>query len=42
VTSGANVVPLPLVGRWPALVECPSCDAVAPTVTEHQAGKGSQ
>ncbi|KAL5884245.1 hypothetical protein ACKVWC_003215 [Pyricularia oryzae] len=39
--SHANVVPLALLGRWPALVECPGCRGVAPTSTKHVAGKGS-
>ncbi|KAI6366840.1 hypothetical protein MCOR25_005056 [Pyricularia grisea] len=39
--SHANVVPLALLGRWPALVECPGCMGVAPTSTKHVAGKGS-
>ncbi|KAL0938316.1 litaf-like zinc finger domain-containing protein [Colletotrichum truncatum] len=39
--SRANVVPLPMLGRWPALVECPGCRGVAPTTTDHTIGKGT-
>ncbi|TDZ25666.1 hypothetical protein Cob_v001407 [Colletotrichum orbiculare MAFF 240422] len=39
--SRANLVPLPLLGKWPALVECPGCQGVAPTTTEHTIGKGT-
>lgn len=40
--SGPNVVPLPLLKRFSAAVECPACRAVGPTNIEHKAGKGTQ
>ncbi|WYZ42344.1 hypothetical protein EsH8_VI_000043 [Colletotrichum jinshuiense] len=39
--SRANVVPIALLDRWPALIECPGCKGVAPTNTEHMVGKGT-
>ncbi|KAI8300919.1 hypothetical protein K4K61_009371 [Colletotrichum sp. SAR11_59] len=39
--SRSNMVPLPMLGRFPALVECPGCKGVAPTTTEHTIGKGT-
>lgn len=40
--SGPNVVPLPLLTRFAAAVECPACRAVGPTNVEHKVGKGAQ
>ncbi|KAK1707421.1 LITAF-like zinc ribbon domain-containing protein [Colletotrichum lupini] len=39
--SRANVVPVALVERWPALIECPACKGVTPTTTDHTIGKGA-
>lgn len=38
----ANVVPVPLLQRWSALVECPGCHEIAPTVVKYRPGKGAQ
>ncbi|WQF84307.1 Putative LITAF domain containing protein [Colletotrichum destructivum] len=40
-TAQSNVVPVALLRRWPALIECPGCRAVLPTNTDHVVGKGS-
>ncbi|KAK7954978.1 hypothetical protein PG988_015672 [Apiospora saccharicola] len=37
----ANVVPVPLLQRWSALVECPGCHEIAPTVVKYKPGKGA-
>ncbi|KAK7910867.1 hypothetical protein PG985_013348 [Apiospora marii] len=37
----ANVVPVPLLQRWSALVECPGCHEIAPTVVRYKSGKGA-
>lgn len=37
-----NVVPLPLLQRHAALVQCPGCREVAATTTRHKNGKGTQ
>ncbi|KAK7966001.1 uncharacterized protein PG986_000278 [Apiospora aurea] len=37
----ANVVPVPLLQRWSALVQCPGCREIAPTVVKYQSGKGT-
>lgn len=42
VASRANVVPLPLLHRHPAMIECPACKEVGPTMTRHKAGAGAQ
>ncbi|KAF6844596.1 litaf-like zinc finger domain-containing protein [Colletotrichum musicola] len=39
--SRANVVPVPMLDRWPALAECPGCHGIAATNTEHVIGKGA-
>jgi hypothetical protein len=40
--SWANVVPLSLLGRWAAVVECPICKELTRTSVRHKAGKGTQ
>lgn len=37
-----NVVPVPLLARYPALAECPGCRNTAPTYVSYKAGKGTQ
>ncbi|KAH6654003.1 LITAF-like zinc ribbon domain-containing protein [Truncatella angustata] len=37
----SNLVPLPLLARYPALAECPGCRSVGPTSVHHRAGKGT-
>ncbi|ETS86064.1 hypothetical protein PFICI_04089 [Pestalotiopsis fici W106-1] len=38
----ANVVPVPLLGRFAALAECPGCRSVGPTSVQYRPGKGTQ
>jgi hypothetical protein len=40
--SWANVVPLSLLGRWAAVVECPLCKELTRTTLRHETGKGTQ
>ena len=40
--SWANVVPLSLLGRWAAVVECPLCRELTRTTLRHETGKGTQ
>lgn len=40
--SLANVVPLSLLGRWAAVVECPLCKELTRTTLRHETGKGTQ
>lgn len=40
--SWANVVPLSLLGRWAAVVECPLCKELTRTTLKHETGKGTQ
>jgi hypothetical protein len=40
--SYANVVPLSLLNRWPATVECPACKEMTHTGTRYEVGKGTQ
>jgi hypothetical protein len=35
-------VPLSLLGRWAAVVECPICKELTRTSVRHKAGKGTQ
>ncbi|KAG8157262.1 hypothetical protein KVR01_012970 [Diaporthe batatas] len=37
----ANVVPLSLLGRWAAVVECPLCKELTRTTLRHETGKGT-
>lgn len=39
--SWANVVPLSLLGRWAAVVECPLCKELTRTTLRHETGKGT-
>ncbi|KAH8895475.1 hypothetical protein GQ53DRAFT_820304 [Thozetella sp. PMI_491] len=39
--SRANVVPVPLLQRHPALAQCPGCYAVSPTRVRYVSGKGT-
>ncbi|KAI4596750.1 hypothetical protein KJ359_005092 [Pestalotiopsis sp. 9143b] len=40
-SAANNVVPLPLLGRFPALAECPGCRSVSPTSVRYRNGKGT-
>jgi hypothetical protein len=42
IASEANVVPLSLLGRWPATVECPGCWELTFTNTKVKSAKGTQ
>ncbi|KAH7028165.1 LITAF-like zinc ribbon domain-containing protein [Microdochium trichocladiopsis] len=36
-----NVVPVPLLQRFPALIQCPACRDIGPTSVRHVPGKGT-
>lgn len=38
----ANIVPVPLLARYPALIQCPGCREISATSTKHVVGKGTQ